>query len=199
MRDLSAEAIGPYSGWAITTVGSERDYRHFLPRILELAACDDTWLGAEPAVIASKLKMGRWEEWDTDQYSAVPAVFEAGFCASLDMLPGYECTADSWLCGLAALDRPVEPWLTLWEGSTSLNAALQLSSFIRMEEWPLDSATAVSGGFWKEASPALCRQVARWLMSAPVRRVIETALDMVTPEDRWDVGQAMADLDRVAS
>ncbi|WCM25243.1 hypothetical protein NDN01_14320 [Sphingomonas sp. QA11] len=169
MRDLSAEAIGPYSGWAITTVGSERDYRHFLPRILELAACDGTWLGAEPAVIASKLKMGRWEEWDTDQHSAVPAVFEAGFCASLDMLPGYGYTADSWLCGLAALDRPIEPWLTLWEGSTSLNAALQLSSFIRTEEWPLDSATAVSGGFWEEVSPALRRQIACWLMDAPLR------------------------------
>ena len=37
LRELTGEQIGPYAGCAITTVGSERDYRHFLPRILELA------------------------------------------------------------------------------------------------------------------------------------------------------------------
>jgi hypothetical protein len=150
-------------------------------------------------VIASKLKMGRWEEWDADQRGAASGVFEAGFCASLDMLPGYGCTADSWLCGLAALDLPVEPWLTLWAGSTSLNAALQLSYFIRMEEWPLDSAIGVSGGFWREASPALHQQVGRWLASAPVRRVIEASLDVVSLEDRWEIEEALVDLDRVAN
>ena len=195
LRELTAEAIGPYSGWAITTVGSERDYRHFLPRILELAACDDTWLGAEPAVIASKLKMGRWEEWEADQRDAVPAVFEAGFRASLRMLPGYGFTTDRWLCGLAALDQPLEPWLTMWAGSMSLNAALQLSHFIRTEEWPLDPAIAVSGGFWEAVSPALRRQVAGWLVNAPVRRVIEASLDVVTLEDRWEIEEALADLD----
>lgn len=196
LRELTADAIGPYSGWAITTVGSERDYRHFLPRILELAACDDTWLGAEPAVIASKLKMGRWEDWDADQRDAVLAVFEAGFCASLDMLPGYGGTGDSWLCGWAALDMPVEPWLTRWAGSTSANAALQLSFFIRSEGWPLDPAEGVSDGFWEEVSPALRREIASWLVDEPVRRMVEMALDTVEPEDRWEIEQALVDLDR---
>ena len=44
LRELTGEQVGPYSGWAMTTVGNERDYRHFLPRILELAVVDPVWL-----------------------------------------------------------------------------------------------------------------------------------------------------------
>lgn len=31
LRELSGEAIGPYSGYALTTVGNANDYKHFLP------------------------------------------------------------------------------------------------------------------------------------------------------------------------
>ena len=33
LKELTGEEIGPYSGYAITTVGDADDYRHFLPRI----------------------------------------------------------------------------------------------------------------------------------------------------------------------
>ena len=196
LRDLGARAIGPYSGWAITTVGSECEYRHFLPRILELAACDGTWLGAEPAVIAGKLKMGRWEDWGVEQREAVLAVFEAGFCASLDAEPGEGLAVADWLCGLAALGRPLEPWLTLWAGSISSNGALQLAYFMRSEEWPLDPTKGVSVGFWEGVSPTGRRQVAEWLMGAPVRQMLERALIQVEPADRWEIEQGLLDLDR---
>jgi hypothetical protein len=194
LRDLGAEVIGPYAGWAMTTVGSERDYRHFLPRILELAACDGTWLGAEPTVIAGKLKRGAWEDWDETQRAAVLAVFEAGFCASIDAEPGDGFTAVAWLCGLAALDVAVEPRLARWAGSTSSNAALQLSHFIRLENWPLDPTVGVSCGFWEEVSPILRRQIADWLTGGAVRGMVEAALDLVEPEDRWEIEQALDDL-----
>src|SRR5690348_5088149 len=57
LRELTGEQIRPYSGWAMTTVGTDRDYRDFLPRIFELAVIDPVWLGAEPPIMASRLNM----------------------------------------------------------------------------------------------------------------------------------------------
>src|SRR4051812_29988453 len=83
LRDLKDKDIGPYSSWAITTVGTPGDYRHFLPRILELAVSNPSWPGAEPAVIAGKLKAGGWEGWPADQREAISATFEAAFYAAI--------------------------------------------------------------------------------------------------------------------
>src|SRR5260221_8710240 len=57
VRELSGDWIGPYSGWAITTAGSGRDYQYFVPRILEEALLNPVWMGTDPDVIASKLKL----------------------------------------------------------------------------------------------------------------------------------------------
>lgn len=35
--ELTSDDINGYMGWAMTTVGGVNDYKHFLPRILELA------------------------------------------------------------------------------------------------------------------------------------------------------------------
>ena len=42
LRELTGDQLGPYASWAMTTVGEVDDYRHFLPRILELAIGDQS-------------------------------------------------------------------------------------------------------------------------------------------------------------
>lgn len=62
LRMLTAEQLGPYSGWAMTTVGDERAYRHFLPRIFELSVADRVWVGTEPTV---RTKSCTWHDGAT--------------------------------------------------------------------------------------------------------------------------------------
>jgi len=194
LRDLKDRDIGPYASWAITTVGTAADYRHFLPRILELAASNTSWPGAEPAVIAGKLKAGGWEGWPADQQEAVAATFGAAFYAAIASEAEEWPEASDWLCGLARLAIPLEPFLSCWEQSRSPGAALQLASFIRLQEGRLAREGGVSGAFWDDVDRDRRRQIAVWLASEPVRRQLEMALILVEPEDRWEIEQSLADL-----
>jgi hypothetical protein len=127
LRQLPEKVIGPYAGWAITTVGSGSDYAHFLPRILELAAFQNCWMGSEPAVIADRLKRAHWERWTAARRQAIIAVFRRAFHASLESYIGG--TPDEWLCGLAGLGQPIAVFLRAWERSTFAWAAEQLAGF----------------------------------------------------------------------
>lgn len=194
LRDLKDKDIGPYSSWAITTVGTPGDYRHFLPRILELAVSNPSWPGAEPAVIAGKLKTGGWEGWPADQREAISATFKAAFYAAIAPEAEEWPEASDWLCGLARLAIPLEPFLSRWEQCSSSGAARQLASFIRLQEGRLAREGGVSGAFWDDVDRDRRRQIAVWLTAEPVLRQLEAALDRVEPEDRWEIEQGLADL-----
>jgi hypothetical protein len=134
LRALTDEDLGPYSGWAMTTVGSADDYRHFLPRIFELASNDQTHLGFQAPIIASKLKYGGWTDWPVEQQAAVRDIFEAIFQWAIELHPNLDQSAPGWLCGSARLDLPVERLLAAWRGSSSPEAALQFAEFVMKEE-----------------------------------------------------------------
>src|SRR5690348_4317961 len=71
LRELTGKQIGPYAGWALTTVGSVQDYKHFLPRILEQAVLAPEWMGTQPQVIAARLKRALWRGWPVSEQAAV--------------------------------------------------------------------------------------------------------------------------------
>ena len=48
LRKLDSNALDPYASWAMTTVDGPDTYRHFLPRILELALESHAHIGLEP-------------------------------------------------------------------------------------------------------------------------------------------------------
>lgn len=194
LRDLKDKDIGPYSSWAIASVGTLDDYRHFLPRILELAVSNPSWPGAEPAVIAGKLKAGGWESWPADQREAISATFEAAFHATIAAEAEEWPEASDWLCGLARLAMPLEPFLSRWEQCSSPAAARQLASFIRLQEGRLAREGGVSGAFWDDVDRDRRREIAVWLTAEPVRRQLAAALDLVEPNHRWEIEHSLADL-----
>jgi hypothetical protein len=191
LRALAVEELGPYSGWAMTTVGFADEYRHFLPRILELATSDQTYIGFEPAIIASKLKYAGWMDWPAEQQAAVRGVFEAAFRSGMGLHPDQDESAGSWLCGWACLDLPVEGLLAAWRLSSSLHAALQLAWFVMTEADGAGAGGALSGSFWEEVDPALCQAVGAWLMSRATSEQLAAAYDHVSPEDKWRIDEAL--------
>jgi hypothetical protein len=56
LRSLSGDDLGRYAFKAMTTWGNERDFRHFLPRILELLVSND--LDPPTEVVLGKLAYG---------------------------------------------------------------------------------------------------------------------------------------------
>jgi hypothetical protein len=71
LRELSASALSTFARKAMTTFGDRDDYRHFLPRICELAEERPTGLGFELWLIRSKLEYGGWESWPEDEQRAI--------------------------------------------------------------------------------------------------------------------------------
>ena len=148
LRELGDEQIGPYCGWAITTVGDDRDYRYFLPRILELSVSNPAWLGMEPSNLARKLNLAHWRSWPSDQQASIVQFFYAAFLAELERHP-YEggIAAPEWFCGLVILGEQASRVMELWFASPSPNARLQMASVLVDQAKDLSLWAKVSGPY----------------------------------------------------
>ena len=192
LRHLTSEQIGPYAGWAITTVGSERDYRHFLPRILELAVEHPTHLGLMAPVIAGRIAMGKWFNWPVKQRAAVLNVFRIAFERTVEAHPDETQTAPEWLCGLVRLERSVDAALAFWRNSMSANASLQLALFATTAFEMMAETGDRLTGFWDEIDSPSREKVRAWAVGIDTKQQLIAALPRVRPNDRWMMESALS-------
>ena len=99
LEKLPAEAFEWYMGKAITTWGDDRDFRHFLPRILELLSLrieeHDINSRIDLLFLTFKLEDGKWREWPEKEQAAIEGFFLALWRCVLAMLPWpYELGSD---------------------------------------------------------------------------------------------------------
>ncbi|WGM41030.1 hypothetical protein AMEJIAPC_03978 [Caulobacter sp. NIBR1757] len=190
LAELSEDQLGPYAGWAMTTVGDARAYQHFLPRILELATGPNSHMGFDPPVLAGKLVYGEWSGWRRDRREAVLAVFGAAFAAALTE-PYAANGPGEWLAGLARLTQ-VTPFLEQWRASADPWAAIHLA--VLRVSW-MDSLTDEDGQppFRDDVDIGISAEVEAWLLSAESRRQIERALAAAPEEERWQLERALPD------
>lgn len=185
LRELSGEQIGPYSGWAITTVGDGDDYRHFLPRILELSVIDPVWLGTEPPVVASRMEMACWRDWPAAQQSAVLRVFHAAFDALVEIHPHDAHSVDGWFCGLITLGQSVSLTVERWRCIASPNAGLHMATFINDNATGLHRHGEVRGAFWEVVNENARREVTRQILLDATADFLKATADHVSEEDRF--------------
>lgn len=109
-RTATGSQLSTYAWNALSTVGSEADFRYYLPRILELAVAEDfSW--PDPEVICGKLQDGAWRAWPPVEVSAIEQ-FVAAMFASFGAIEHSEFTIDDWLCGLGRFVVPLVPRLS---------------------------------------------------------------------------------------
>ncbi len=189
LRDLADADIGPYSSWAITTVGTTRDYQHFLPRILELAVRDPSWVGAEPAIIAEKLRQADWRTWPPIQQAAVEAVFQAAFSSALATQElGLE--AEDWLGGLAILLGETRAYREAWRSATSLAAAHGLASFV-LSWLAAEEDGRPAPPFWENVSTIERSLTRTWLISDETQAQLARADAAFDADECWMVQKAL--------
>ena len=193
LRELTGEDLGAYAGWAITTVGDARDYKHFLPRILELAVFDQSRHGLDPLIIAGKLTYGEWQTWPPEEQAAVHALFAGAWRHGLEQHPD-DLAPEGWLCGIAIIGGDLDAALEAWLSSASPNAVLQLAEFFRRnaEQFVGDRA---GRNFWDGADDAAIECMRRWLLGEPVLDRLLSA--RIRPEDQWRLDHALLVLDAV--
>ncbi len=191
LRNLPGEAIGPYSGWAITTVGEVDDYKHFLPRILQLATEGGSWLGTQPPVIADKLILANWWNWPDREQRTVATVFVLSWLHACRLHPD-SADAFDWLCSLALLGLDIKPYLDAWISPPSTDATLQVASFLAFYAADV-VAGSEEGAFWRNVDERVRHSLRDWLLSESVASTL--AAVEVRVEDRWLLEKGRAALE----
>ncbi len=131
LRQITAEQLGRYPAKALTTMGNEDDYRHFLPRLLELSLAPNGRHGLDPWLIFGKLSYGHWTTWPMAEQKAL-----VGFLQTI------------WQ---ALIEYPVEDPVPderqlIWEKTDAIECASQSGLPIAplLEQlWPPRSANAL--------------------------------------------------------
>ncbi|KSB90242.1 hypothetical protein AS593_20315 [Caulobacter vibrioides] len=185
LRDLPGEKIRYYAAVAISTVGDDRAYRHFLPRILDIAVdggCEGA--GVEPESLAGKIAHAGFEGWPKRERMAVLELFDAASRQAIEE-PLDQATPEPWLIGLAELGGSASPLLGAWLTAGSINAALHLVEAVRSQ------AFRRSGHDDPAKSHPEARAVRLWLRSPPVLARLETLLLEVPQDETWRVEAAL--------
>ncbi len=124
------ELITSFATAALYTWGTTDDFKHLLPRILELLVTPDGfWNDAQ--VVFNKFPYANWQSWPAIEIRAVDSYFDAAWRAllshSTEVMPGL---AEEWLEGARILGRAVQPMLDAWLQPHSQNGAYQLVLFL---------------------------------------------------------------------
>jgi hypothetical protein len=164
LRQLEEADFGMYPRRAMTTWGDADDFRHFLPRLLELIA-DNCLLDAS-IVLLSKLPCAGWREWPVDEQRAVEHYLDRLWDRGLaDADAGGLAWWDVHLCHvLNALGVDLAPYLMRWEGRLNTRpAAVRAAQLTRWLLYPPRSQLA------------LPQAAANWLRQPVVKESIESA------------------------
>ena len=184
LRDVPNEVIGPYSGWAMTTVGGPENYRYFLPRILQLAIEDPTWLGIEPPLLAWRIRKSGWSNFSQEKREAVLRAFAHAMAEGVSAHPLNDDTYLSWWSGAAALDWPVELGCEIIRNLHGQNVALQIATSIIDEYLNLSKEGRLKAQFAEEyEDEAALNEMTRFLLSDETEARIVKALATASTED----------------
>lgn len=159
LQSLGVKELDSYSISALWTVGSEEDYRHFAPRLLELMTQENF---LQHDVIARKFTLAGWRNWSAQEQQAVEAYFLAYWQAALAE-PVSWCTASEGLYVLGNVFDDLSPFLNGWLEATEPFALGHLAAFTAYEA-PNVSRDFIGNGSWA-GRPEQMRQVVDWLSS----------------------------------
>jgi len=162
LKELTPAELSSYSSSVFLTVGSESDFRYFLPRILEITVTDAGWW-PDPEVVGRSLASAGWQKWSVRERDAIVHLFETHFDELFAEPDGSEL--DSCLCGFARSGLDISAYLD--------KIACSPPVVLAFYEWHADSIgdRALGNGFWDEV-PASRKQVIDFFYSTTVSLLI---------------------------
>ena len=199
LREAERDAVGRYAHSALYTIGDVDDFKHFLPRILDLAVRDPRhgWIGLDAPIIAAHLQYASWRTWPSVEQDVIGRVFETAFDLRCRLHPG-ESPSDDWLCGMAALGLDVSGVLQRWLHPLSLEGVLQVAHLTGLDLEHLARAD-VEGGYWTFVDSSNRQSIVQWLLTDEVRSGLTWGLGVAVGDDVADLERALTALARQAS
>lgn len=172
---LTYDDLEHYSRSAMSTSGNVRHFKHFLPRLMELAIDHrDDFL--DLAVVFGKLRYARWQSWSPREVDAVSVYLRDywRYQLSLDIENPYSDAIDTVLCAEAAALDSIQHLLAAWLATDSTVARKHLAAFILSNDEELLRKQRLSNAFWDfGATPH--GEVLEWLKSPEVSGYLRDA------------------------
>jgi hypothetical protein len=171
LRELEAEELERFAFKAMTTLGTTENFKHFLPRLLELS-CHGQIGYADFEVVLGKLRYGGWSTWPEVEQAAVNRFLNALWT---NLLGTYPCSLDSGtcLCGLGNAVNDLATFLSVWRNDSSAAAARHMADLLDQNTPELFQGR-LSDAFWEERETQM-KQVVDWLTDPAMIPWMETA------------------------
>lgn len=189
LRQLSTEDLFWYADEAPNLVGSEPDWKHYLPRILELTVSNDPldWLDAE--IVIGRLAgwpSTPWLEWPSHEIGAVRDLLHGYWIDTLSSLhdDGGD-RVDSALCAISLVEPSIDWYLSEWATFTRTRAARNLVGFLQFNLVKLTKGL-LANPFWDmddALSGANELHVIEWLRSDALLESVVAATSTATDAD----------------
>lgn len=158
---------------AVSTLGTLEDFKHFLPRILELAALQGKIGHVDFEIILGKLDYTGWTHWPEGERQAIRSYLSAMWRHELCIYPA-PVEADDCLCGIGNCEDDLQPYLQIWQGENGAASLNHLTDFIADNARHLLKGKGLGNAFWKEREPQ-ARQVIQWLLAPSMAKKLESA------------------------
>ncbi len=172
LRELTVRDLDHYAFKAMTTWGTDRHFKHFLPRLLELAT--DHFLAFNfPEVLLGKLTYAKWISWPEPERRAIHQFLDGFWLHQLNS-PGDFPTDErirTTLGGLAQACDTILPFLELWTQQSAPLPALHLAQLVN--DTSDDIMTTGTVKLWGSSS-AQCQELVKWLSSQPPLGLLDT-------------------------
>jgi hypothetical protein len=172
LREISPQDLSRYAFKAMSTWGTEADFRYFAPRVLDLTASGAmAWPGFE--IVCGKLDQAGLRTWA--QRPAVEEFLRAFWTATLHRFPSSPPVSEV-MEGVATVAYDISPYLAEWERLDTAACVRHLREAAETElgslrpGWRLAAAEAVTGSAgrlrqWLTAGAAADAVIARALQT----------------------------------
>ena len=188
LHRLPPTAFEYYQWKAITTWGSVDDFKHFLPRLLEIVAtkqAEDAPTQVEAWMVFGKLRYGEWRRWKNAEQQVLDAYFDALWSALLARPVDTSETAwraqtlGDWLSDFAHAHDDLSRFLKQWEAEAGnaaegLMAAAHLAQTIVRARDDLLKKGSLDWDMYNQLDAQEAQMMA-WLASDVVVRLLEAA------------------------
>lgn len=153
LRELTEEDIQRYAYKAMTTWGEVEDFKHYLPRIFELAST--TEFIVDTFVVLGKLDYAHWKSWPRDEVTAIEKFLLAWWADAVRCKSYYD---KELLIEIGSRIGSSGVLLNRWELSFSNNS---FKNFVELVE---DFHSIIHRHFgYKKMDEASVEQIIRWV------------------------------------
>lgn len=156
LHQLTDHELRRYASKAMTTWGDTDDFKHFLPRILELVSLADFCSNAH--TVLGKLQYGNWREWPENEQERVNEFLLVWWTELVSLRPNFD---GSLVIEFYQVMGTLEPLLDRWSVSSTDYGFYNFIDFINRETPIL----VVQKGHYKGIDEIAIHKLKQWLIA----------------------------------